>query len=122
MRQVCGLEVHKDSVFVCILNEKGVVFQEKFGALTPELEQLAAALQEHDVSEVCMESISIYWMTWWVVMMTGESLRMTEEKRAWIPDQVRMTGPYGYCENAHSLSISYEWHAYSRHRGMETVR
>lgn len=28
MRQVCGLDVHKDSVFVCILNENGIVFQE----------------------------------------------------------------------------------------------
>ena len=63
------------------------------------------------------------------IRMTGEKrawipdqILMTEEKRAWIPDQVRMTGPYGYCENAHSLSISYEWHAYSRHRRMETVR
>ena len=24
MRQVCGLDVHKDSVFACILNENGV--------------------------------------------------------------------------------------------------
>ena len=40
MRQVCGLDVHKDSVFVCILNENGVVFQEKFGVLTTELEQM----------------------------------------------------------------------------------
>ena len=37
MRQVCGLDVHKDSVFVCILNENGIVFQEKYGVLTPEL-------------------------------------------------------------------------------------
>ena len=62
MRQVCGIDVHKDSVFARILNENGVVFQEKFGVLTPELEQLAAVLQEHDVSEVCMESTSVYWM------------------------------------------------------------
>ena len=68
MRQVCGLDVHKDSVFACILNENGVVFQEKFGVLTPELEQLAAALQEYDVSEVCMESTSIYWMPVWRVL------------------------------------------------------
>ncbi len=27
MRQVSGLDVHKDSVFVCILNENGIVFQ-----------------------------------------------------------------------------------------------
>ena len=68
MRQVCGLDVHKDSVFVCILNENGVVFQEKFGVLTPELEQLAAKLQELDVSEVCMESTSVYWMPVWRVL------------------------------------------------------
>ena len=68
MRQVCGLDVHKDSVFVCILNENGIVFQEKFGVLTPELEHLASVLQEHDVGEVCMESTSIYWMPVWRVL------------------------------------------------------
>jgi len=68
MRQVCGLDVHKDSVFVCILNENGVVFQEKFGVLTPELEQMASKLQEFDVSEVCMESTSVYWMPVWRVL------------------------------------------------------
>lgn len=68
MRQVCGLDVHKDSVFVCILNENGVVFQEKFGVLTPELEQLASKLQEFDVGEACMESTSVYWMPVWRVL------------------------------------------------------
>ena len=68
MRQVCGLDVHKDSVFVCILNENGVVFQEKFGVLTPELEQLVATLQCYNVSEVCMESTSVYWMPVWRVL------------------------------------------------------
>ena len=68
MRQVCGLDVHKDSVFVCILNENGVVFQNKFGVLTPELEQLASKIQELDVSEVCMESTSVYWMPVWRVL------------------------------------------------------
>jgi transposase len=68
MRQVCGLDVHKDSVFACILNENGVIFQEKFGVLTPDLEQLASVLQEHDVSEVCMESTSVYWMPVWRVL------------------------------------------------------
>ena len=68
MRQVCGLDVHKDSVFACIINENGVVFQEKYGVLTPELEQLASKLQEYDVGEVCMESMSIYWMLVWRVL------------------------------------------------------
>ena len=30
----------KDSVCVCIINENGIVFQEKYGVLTPELEQM----------------------------------------------------------------------------------
>ena len=68
MRQVCGLDIHKDSVFACIVNENGVVFHEKFGVLTPELEQLASVLQEHEVNEVCMESTSIYWMPVWRVL------------------------------------------------------
>ena len=68
MRQVCGLDVHKDSVFACIVNENGVVFHEKFGVLTPELERLASVLQEHEVNEVCMESTSIYWMPVWRVL------------------------------------------------------
>lgn len=40
MRVVCGLDVHKDSVFACILNENGAKFECKFGVLTPELEEL----------------------------------------------------------------------------------
>ena len=33
MRTVCGLDVHKDSIFVCILNENGILFQDKIGML-----------------------------------------------------------------------------------------
>jgi len=51
MRQVCGLDVHKDSVFVFIINDEGVVFQEKFGALTRDLTQLVAILSKHYVGK-----------------------------------------------------------------------
>lgn len=68
MRHVCGLDVHKDSVFVCILNEKGVVFLEKFGVLTPELERMVGVIMEHGVTEVGMESTSVYWMPVWRVI------------------------------------------------------
>lgn len=68
MRQVCGLDVHKDSIFACILNKNGVVFQEKYGVLTTELEQLLSVLHQYDVSEICMESTSIYWMPVWRIL------------------------------------------------------
>ncbi len=68
MRTVCGLDVHKDSVFACILNENEILFQEKFGVLTPDLENLLGKLSEHGVEEVCMESTSIYWMPVWRIL------------------------------------------------------
>ena len=53
MRTVCGLDVHKDSIFVCILNENGILFQDKIGVLTPDLERLVDVLHEHGATEVC---------------------------------------------------------------------
>ena len=76
MRQVCGLDVHKDSVFACIVNEEGVVFQGKYGVLTPELEALVSVLRRYDVVEVCMESTSIYWMPVWRVLEPYVSLKL----------------------------------------------
>ena len=37
MRAVCGLDVHKDSVFLCILRENGEKIEKVFGVLTPGL-------------------------------------------------------------------------------------
>ena len=76
MRTFCGLNVHKDSVFVCIISEDGVLFQEKFGVLTSELEQLVSVLHDYSVSEVCMESTSIYWIPVWRVLEPYFSLKL----------------------------------------------
>jgi transposase len=76
MRTVCGLDVHKDSVFVCILNEKCVLFQDKIGVLTPDLERLVDVLHEHGATEVCMESTSIYWMPVWRILEPYFSLKL----------------------------------------------
>ena len=76
MRTVCGLDVHKDSIFVCILNEKGILFQNKIGVLTPDLERLVDVLHEHGATEVCMESTSIYWMPVWRILEPYFSLKL----------------------------------------------
>ncbi len=31
MKRVCVLDVHKDSIFVCILGDEGIIYQNKFG-------------------------------------------------------------------------------------------
>lgn len=76
MRIVCGLDVHKDSVFACILNENGEKFECKFGVLTPELEELHQLLLTQDVKEVTMESTSIYWHPIWRVLDDIEDLKL----------------------------------------------
>lgn len=76
MRIVCGLDVHKDSVFACILHENGEKFEGKFGVLTPELEELHQLLLTHDVKEVTMESTSIYWHPVWRVLDDIEDLKL----------------------------------------------
>ena len=76
MRTVCGLDVHKDSIFVCILNESGILFQDKIGVLTPDLERLVNVLHEHNTIEVCMESTSIYWMPVWRILEPYFSLKL----------------------------------------------
>ena len=37
MRRVCGLDVHKDSIYMCILYENGSKIESVFGVLTPVL-------------------------------------------------------------------------------------
>lgn len=76
MRIVCGLDVHKDSVFACILNENDEKFECKFGVLTPELEELHQLLLTHDVKEVTMESTSIYWHPIWRILEDIEELKL----------------------------------------------
>lgn len=68
--------MHKDSVFVCILDENGEKFQTKFGVLTSELEQLRDLLLLHEVSDICMESTSIYWIPIWNVLEEHFNLKL----------------------------------------------
>ena len=76
MRIVCGLDVHKDSVFVCILSENGDKYEAKYGVLTPELEELRQLLVDNEVKEVTMESTSIYWHPIWRVLEDIEELKL----------------------------------------------
>ena len=52
MDRVCGLDVHKDSVFMCILTANGEKIEDVFGTLTPELDRLRDTLVSHGVGKV----------------------------------------------------------------------
>lgn len=67
-KTVSGLDVHKDSVFCCILCKDGQKIQKKFGVLTEELIALRDLLVSNGVEECAMESTSIYWIPIWRVL------------------------------------------------------
>lgn len=56
MRNLCGLDVYKDSVFMCILKADGEKTEAMFVVLTPELDKLRDLLVYLLVSEFTMES------------------------------------------------------------------
>ena len=76
MKTVCGLDVHKDSVFCCILCANGEKIQHKFGVLTGELVTLRNLMVSEGVEECAMESTSIYWIPIWRVLEGSVKLHL----------------------------------------------
>jgi Transposase. len=77
MEKVCGLDVHKDSVFACILDSQGKkVFEQRFGTQTSELTKLRDTLVEHGCGRAAMESTSIYWIPVWRTLQSDFSLKL----------------------------------------------
>lgn len=76
MKTVCGLDVHKDSVFCCILHEDGQKIQHKFGVLTDDLHALRDLMLSENVQECTMESTSVYWMPIWKVLEGSVNLHL----------------------------------------------
>ena len=77
MNKFSGLDVHKDSVFACIIYEKREkIYEKRFGTLTPDLQSLRSTLLEYGVNEVAMESTSIYWMPVWRILEPDFTLKL----------------------------------------------
>ena len=76
MRAVCGLDVHKDSVYLCILTGEGELIEKVFGVLTFQLQQMRDLLLAHNVDEVSMESTSVYWIPIWRVLAPHFHMRL----------------------------------------------
>ena len=76
MRSVCGLDVHKDSVYLCILTGEGELIEKVFGVLTFQLQQMRDLLLAHNVDEVSMESTSAYWIPIWRVLAPHFHMRL----------------------------------------------
>ena len=76
MRIVCGLDVHKDSVYLCILSSTGEIVEKVFGVLTFQLAKMRDLMLKHHVQEVGMESTSVYWIPVWRVLEPHFKLKL----------------------------------------------
>jgi len=61
----CGLDVHKDIIYACILkgspDEEPVAIHAKFRAIQSDLKAMCSWLMEHECFNVAMESTGVYW-------------------------------------------------------------
>ncbi|WP_302285567.1 IS110 family transposase [Bacteroides clarus] len=76
-RIVAGLDVHKDSVYLCIMRyDEAIIFEKTYGTLTTELRQMRDDMLAHGVSECAMESTAVYWMPVWNELCDHMQLRL----------------------------------------------
>jgi len=68
MKAVSGLDVHKDTVFTCILQKGALPFLKEYSTLTCGIQELREDLQTMRVTKVAMESTRIYWMPVWKLL------------------------------------------------------
>ena len=76
MKTVAGLDVHKGSVYLCILQENGEKIERVYGVLTPQLDSMRDFMAENEVSEVAMECTSVYWIPIWRVFVDSFELKL----------------------------------------------
>lgn len=60
-----GIDVHKDTLAVCVLHSDGPSLVQTFGATSREILRLGDWLSEQQVSLVAMESTGVYWKPVW---------------------------------------------------------
>ncbi|NPD91654.1 IS110 family transposase [Xylanibacter muris] len=76
-RIVAGLDVHKDSVFLCIMrHDVAIIFEKTYGTLTTHLRQMREDMLRHGVTECAMESTAVYWIPVWNELCEHMSLRL----------------------------------------------
>lgn len=65
LKRVCGLDVHKDTIFACVKKGKYTSEVKEFETTTAGLTELCHWLHGEKVNAVAMESTGVYWMPVW---------------------------------------------------------
>lgn len=76
-RTVAGLDVHKDSIYLCIMShDETIIFEKTYGVLTPDLRQMCQDMVDRGVSEAAMESTAVYWVPVWNELCGSMELKL----------------------------------------------
>lgn len=70
-RRCCGMDVHKDTVVVCVLPAAGqvrAVIRKTYRTFYADLTRMRCWLQQLHVREIAMESTGVYWRAVWNVL------------------------------------------------------
>jgi transposase len=76
MKTVCGLDVHKSMILMCILQKNGESFIQEFSTLTCDIEAMRSVMKDRGVEEVGMESTGIYWIPIWRILQGHFDLKL----------------------------------------------
>ena len=76
-RTVAGLDVHKDSIYLCIMgHDEAIIFEKTYGVLTPDLRQMCTDMTDRGVTEAAMESTAVYWVPVWNELCESMELKL----------------------------------------------
>jgi len=70
-RRCCGMDVHKDTVVVCVLPavaQTGTMIRKTYRTFYSDLTRMRCWLQQLRVTEIAMESTGVYWRPVWNVL------------------------------------------------------
>ena len=70
-RRCCGMDVHKETVVVCVLppdGKQGEPIRKTYGTFRNELIRLRVWLKQLKVTDIAMESTGVYWRPVWNVL------------------------------------------------------
>jgi transposase len=76
MKTVCGLDIHKSILLMCILKENGDKVIHEYSTLTRDMEAMRESMIMHGVTEVGMESTGVYWIPVWRILQGQFNLKL----------------------------------------------
>jgi transposase len=68
MKRVCGLDIHKDTIFSATIKGSKQSPVIEYSTLTPSIREMGQALRNDKITSIAMESTGIYWIPVWNIL------------------------------------------------------